>query len=313
MEKISYRWHRLYQSYTGRFDPYYFPEIIYSLKLEAKYIRRNNVLSFSDKNILDIITGINSWGDNVRIPFSHVMCIDGVFYDDKRKIISYEKVVEKISNIGEVILKGTVDTGSGKGVYLCNFIDGEDIRSKKNIKELLKEMNNNWVIQERIRPNLSYKTLYPHSINTIRVVTYILETEIRHGALAMRIGQGGSHLDNAHAGGMFVGIDEDGNLGDRAFTEHKKVFLEHPDTKIRFKGYKVDKIEEIINVAKELHKNLPKFRFVSWDFTVDEDDKIVIIETNFGAQAVWLGQIANGKVFFGEDTEKVIKMAKMKK
>lgn len=36
--------------------------------------------------------------------------------------------------------------------------------------------------------------------------------------LALRIGQGGSYLDNAHAGGMFIGVNDLGELNEEAFT-----------------------------------------------------------------------------------------------
>ena len=40
--------------------------------------------------------------------------------------------------------------------------------------------------------------------------------------LALRIGQGGSYLDNAHVGGMFIGVNDLGELNEEAFTEFGK-------------------------------------------------------------------------------------------
>src|SRR5699024_12140245 len=38
--KISTRWHRLYQSYNGAYNKKYFPEIIFTTKLERKLNNR---------------------------------------------------------------------------------------------------------------------------------------------------------------------------------------------------------------------------------------------------------------------------------
>lgn len=51
-KKIPYWWHRLYQSYTGKFDAKYIPEYIYSVKIEPKVNNRIKVLPFEDKNLL---------------------------------------------------------------------------------------------------------------------------------------------------------------------------------------------------------------------------------------------------------------------
>lgn len=64
--------------------------------------------------------------------------------------------------------------------------------------------------------------LYSEAVNTFRVITYLWDGEVFHVPLALRIGQGGSYLDNAHAGGMFIGVNDLGELNDEAFTEFGK-------------------------------------------------------------------------------------------
>ena len=52
---------------------------------------------------------------------------------------------------------------------------------------------------------------------------------------------------------------------------------------------------------------------ISWDFMVDDKDNIVLIEMNLISQTVWFPQMANGVSFFGENTEKMIRLVKNKK
>ena len=52
----------------------------------------------------------------------------------------------------------------------------------------------------------------------------------------MRIGRNDSFLDNAHVGGIFIGIEHDGQLLDTAYSMDGSRYTEHPDTKVVFQG-----------------------------------------------------------------------------
>ena len=44
-------------------------------------------------------------------------------------------------------------------------------------------------------------------------------------------------------------------------------------------------------------------KMISWDWTLDENNIPVLIETNLTGQAVWLPQMVNGQPMFGENTQ----------
>lgn len=50
--KIDTRWHRLYQSFTGNFDKKYFPEILFSTKLEKKLSDSSISRQMTDKSMV---------------------------------------------------------------------------------------------------------------------------------------------------------------------------------------------------------------------------------------------------------------------
>ena len=126
----------------------------------------------------------------------------------------------------------------------------------------------------------------------------------------MRIGQGGNYIDNAHAGGMFIGVSDEGCLASEAFTEYQKRYKKHPDTGIIFEGYKIPYVREMIDSAKKLHSILPQCMFLSWDFMVDKNGLLVLIEVNIESQTIWFPQMANGRSFFGDNTEKMINISR---
>lgn len=87
-------------------------------------------------------------------------------------------------------------------------------------------------------------------------------------------------MGNAHAGGMFIALDEDGSLHTTAFTEFKEQYEEHPDTHIRFDECKVALLQRVIETAERMHRSIPQLDVVNWDFTLDEDGTPLLIEAN---------------------------------
>lgn len=56
---------------------------------------------------------------------------------------------------------------------------------------------------------------------------------------------------------------------------------------------------------KRLHPQIPHFRLVSWDFSIDENGEPVLIEANLNCGGIDVNQMNNGPLF-GEDTKKVL-------
>ncbi len=162
------------------------------------------------------------------------------------------------------------------------------------------------VVQECIKQHEKLNTLYPNSVNTFRVITYLWKGKVYHVPLALRIGQGGGYLDNAHAGGMFIGVSDSGRLSPVAFTEFGDRYEKHPDTQIEFGNYEIDFVPEIIKTAEKLHLNTPQLGIISWDIAVDENKIMVLIEANTRGQSIWFPQMANGKGAFGENTREIL-------
>ncbi len=242
------------------------------------------------------------------------MKIEGRYFDGSRKPITKKVAIQIVNELSKTrisaVLKVTVDTSSGRGVRLLDLKDGVDQTSKESIEVLFEKMGNNLVLQESIRQHPQISRIYPHSINTLRVISYQINDEIFIAPITLRIGQGGNKVDNAHAGGMFVGVKDNGKLCAEAFTEYQKRYRNHPDTGVVFDGYQLPFIDEIKRAAVELHMRIPMFQFVSWDMSVSDDNKIVLVEANLCTQSVWFPQMAHGKSLFGDHTAAFLKQAR---
>lgn len=304
--KIPYWWHRLYQSYTGSFDSQYVPEYIFSLKLDND---RQTVLPLENKNLLSVL-----FDDVCKTPKTYIMRINGQYFDGNSSPITKDiavNIVEEMSFVSlDAVLKATVDTSSGRDVKILQLVNGVDEKSQRKISEDFEDMGKNFVLQERVKPHHIFAAIYPYAINTLRVITYLINNQICIAPIVMRIGCGGNQVDNAHAGGMFIGVNDDGTLKKEAYTEYQKRYLSYPDTGIVFEGYQLPYISEIKDTAKKLHQQIPMVRFISWDIAVNDENEIILIEANLHSQAVWLSQMAHGKAFFGEHTAEMLKLTR---
>lgn len=60
-KKVSYKWHRLYQAFTGTFNEKYLPEYIFSSIIEPMWNPKEYRDALSDKNLLDIFTQVGGY------------------------------------------------------------------------------------------------------------------------------------------------------------------------------------------------------------------------------------------------------------
>ncbi len=167
---------------------------------------------------------------------------------------------------------------SGIGAFTLK-IDGKKlyINSKESDQEILKQKigKGNFIVQERLQNHTLIDNIYPHSLNTLKLYTFLHDdNNVEYLGAIIRFGVGGSVVDNASQGGFFVGIKEDGVLMDFGmFEPGTKTNLivngSHPDTNVRFAGIKLPYWSEIVEMAKYFHKQgfygIPS---IGWDIAI---------------------------------------------
>lgn len=295
-------WHRLYASYTGKWDPRYIPEILFAVRLEPNSSRRCDRDALADKNNLALFIQ----GGGLRVPGVYVRCSGGII-SRSGVHLDMDEATKMLENIGPCVIKRTRDSDSGRDVAVVDFKNGVDADTGKTIESIIASMGADWVCQERVRQHEGIDAIYPGSVNTLRIVTYMTDKGVGASPVTLRIGQGGAKVDNAHAGGMFVHVDEYGWLSGEAFTECQKRYTKHPDTGTVFEGCKIFGVVDVVEAAKRCHLAVGEFGFISWDVCIDDKGKPVLLEVNLASQAVWFPQMAAGKSMFGDDTPAVFK------
>jgi hypothetical protein len=160
--------------------------------------------------------------------------------------------------------------------FLLN--DTEPVTDKL-LQERTAEMD--FVVQEGIIQDDELNAIYPHSINTLRVVTQNKNNSVRLAAVVLRIGRNGSFVDNSAQGGISVEIDPNTGLFKKyAYTEHSnEKFIAHPNTQFRFEGNGLKNWSRIKKDMLSFAGKVPELPEIAWDFAVLHD-KTVVIEIN---------------------------------
>ena len=119
------------------------------------------------------------------------------------------------------------------------------------------------------------------------------------------------NVDNANAGGILVGVSDDGKCLRTAVNSRGEKYLSHPDTGLVFENHYLCDVGEIKKKVLMIHESLPQsLCFLSCDVAVDKNDNVVIIEINTFGQSSWIPQIANGKGLFGSNTKQILDIYK---
>ena len=89
---IRYDWHRLYQSFTGKFDACYFPEYLFSSELEPKMNPTDYRHVLDDKLLLPLFcVGVS----NVRTPHTFFTISETSCFDENKNLINFESISSK--------------------------------------------------------------------------------------------------------------------------------------------------------------------------------------------------------------------------
>lgn len=320
-EKWIYKWSAL-----GKADPVYFrlfshyigndiniiPEDICRNIVESVLTPHKYSSYYSDKNIFDKLfkQGV--------LPKTILRKMNGFYYDADYNSIAlindadFKNVLLELG-INKILIKPSVDSDSGNGVKVFEIKDGEwrDVVSDELLTmEFLNQYEMDIIIQEFMKQADFMSYFNSTSINTLRLTLYrsVKTNECHVPSAVMRIGANGSLVDNAHAGGVYVGIKKDGVLCNTVlnqFGQKKSIFND-----IDFsQKHKIPNWNQILDFAKYIGECIPHHRLVALDIMIDDHNQPRLIEFNCKGYSMWLFQFTVGSAF-GEFTDEIIEYCK---
>lgn len=307
-KKIDCIFHKVYKSYSGKFDYRYFPQSLFEPRLSHFLNSRKDFKgTISDKSFLPIV----AYRADIKMVENILINTRDMFFDKNFNIVSFDEAVNILRVESGIIVKPSTNSSGGQGVKVFDKKEGYNSLDENVLKYILSEYKTDFVVQKLLKNHESIAKIYPNSLNTIRIVTYIMNGKIEHTNAILRLGVGKARFDNATAGGIFVGVREDGSLINFAMDKYGNRTNKHPTTGFIFKGSKIKELSGIIDAAKKMHRHVPQLGIIDWDFTIDENGEPVLVEANIGnCGGVRLIQFAHGEALFGENTAEILQWIK---
>jgi len=275
---------------------YYIPESVYYTQVDTFFTIPRRAEAIDDKNLYDLFF------PDVKMPATVVRKANGVLLDTDYQVIDISRALELCKRQGSVISKEARESAGGYGLRFFDFPACSDEEFTRWL-QTCGDVN----IQEIIQQHQVLNQLHDKSINSLRIMSLVLDGEVRIISAVLRMGKDGARVDNASSGGLACGIREDGRLREFAFDKTGARYASHPQGAV-FKDFQLvgyDKCCDIIRAKAGRMCNAS--RLVSWDFAIDPQGDPVLIEVNLTYGGVTIHQMCNGPIF-GDKTEEILSM-----
>lgn len=302
--------YRFFSRYCGRI-PEIVPEGLGRTIIEEKLNPEQYRAFYEDKAAYDLLFGAGVAPRTVASRTGASVLLDG----------SYRPLACEISALrgsidADLILKPSVDSGSGKGVMLFRRNGTGWAHAKDPSLELtnafLMSFGPDFVLQEAVVQHPGLAKLNDSSVNTLRIAVYRSVKDEKAHVLAaiVRIGRKGEFVDNAHAGGMFVGIDvATGMLKDKAFDQYGYSSAVWNDLDLSAEQIEVPHWRDAVSFVEKLAERIHHMRLMAFDVTIDAAGCPHLIEYNLSSFSYWLFMMTDQKPL-GEYTDEIIDYCK---
>lgn len=171
---------------------------------------------------------------------------------------------------------------SGKGI---EKIKVSDFESTEALYEYVTSKEKNFgVIEELIVQHPQAAAIYPYSLNCLRVVTLVNDNKPHILYAVFKTGNNKHFVDNLESGGLACHFDLDkGEITGQGHTSALINYDAHPETGIKFVGYKLPFMDEVKEMALKAAMVIPEFRYVGWDICLTPNGPAIIEGNDYPA------------------------------
>lgn len=248
--------------------------------------RKTYVTRFINKKI------ISKFNDD---KFSYVFDEKNVFNKRFKKYLRREYVDVKTLTFDQFkkfmqdkeIVFAKPNTGvSGKGIERLKKSDFESLESLyKYVKNPDKDFG---VVEQELIQHEDLSRLYPLAINSLRIVTMVIDGKAYCCYVTSKMGNDGKFVDNLESRGLCCPVDiKTGKIYSVAHTSRLEVFEKHPYTGIKFDGYQLPYVKEAIDMCLEAAMEVDEIKFVGWDVCITKDGPAIIEGNDYPGYDFW--------------------------
>lgn len=141
--------------------------------------------------------------------------------------------------------------------------------------------NRQLLVEQAIVQHPEVSRLCPSSVNTLRVVTLLVNGEAKFVYSLLRMGSGQGHVDNISSGGLYTLVGPDGSLSFPAFCDKTGLYYDkHPATGVPFQGYRLPYFQEAVELCRRAALVEPRLGYIGWDVAITPDGPVLVEGNN---------------------------------
>lgn len=202
--------------------------------------------------------------------------LENVTFDQFQKFMENKEIIFAKPNVGE----------SGKGIEKLSKKDFKDL--KEMFDYITNKDKNFGIIEELIVQHEALNKLYPLAINSLRIVTIVVDGVAHVVYVVSKSGNKGKFLDNVENDGLCCPVDtEKGEICNVAHTSKLITYDTHPYTKVKLIGYKIPYIKEAMELVKKAALEVPQVKYVGWDVFIGPDGPGIIEGNDYPGYDFW--------------------------
>lgn len=172
------------------------------------------------------------------------------------------------------IIAKPIDATCGKGVEKFSVSEFE---SYDAMYDALKAKSDAELLEDYIVQHHEVSAIYPHSVNTCRIMTLLRDNTVHVVFAAIRIGNNGKVVDNINNGGLCSPINiETGELIFPGYDKTGAEFDVHPETGHKIKGFIIPFWKEALEMCKKAALVTPQIRYMGWDVAITENGPVFV-------------------------------------
>jgi hypothetical protein len=182
----------------------------------------------------------------------------------------------------DVVLK-PVSSAMGQNILVLSkvgghFESGGETMSVLRIWEHMRpHLERGLLIEARLRNIPEIDALYPNSLNSFRVVTIKTNDGRWHAPGGMlKLGAGGSEVDNLSSGGLQVCIDEDCKTYNPFDHDKGETVTRHPDTGANLDGITLECYRDAVDLALRASEKFCFMGTIGWDIAATPDGPMIV-------------------------------------
>lgn len=303
----------VFAAINGLSSSLYVPENIYYNRIEPVLNNKAFAAAYSDKNFYESYLAIKSR----LFPATILRYINDNYYDDRyRDAEPFSHLHSRLSEGIDYILKPAIETSGGVGLALVRrtgdlfHINKESYKIKDFVSHLKIKYPHSFLLQEQIKQHAWFEGFNSSSVNTVRLFVYrsVNNNNVHALQAVIRFGREGSIVDNQAAGGLSCGISSSGYLNDFAIDKSGRKYTNHKYLS-SVAGLKVPGYEEMIRIAESIASKYYYHRILGFDFCLDNNNNIRLLEINCKNIETNFLQMNNGPLF-GVFTDEIIAYCK---